>query len=220
MDVLRERYSGSQKERAEKAELDASEKPAERPAAAPTLSAPAASIAIPIVSVSDEDLVARFTTLIDLRVAEIKKIERHPKADKLYIETLDIAGEERIIVSGLVPYYREEELLGKRIIVAYNLKPAKLRGVDSRGMLLAASSETADGVKMVEVLDARNAPTGSRVYLEGQNPPTQELGEIDIDTFFSIPIRAEKCAIRVGNKNMCVAGSALRSDKVTDGEVG
>ncbi|GMO29371.1 MAG: methionine--tRNA ligase [Termitinemataceae bacterium] len=103
----------------------------------------------------------------ELRVAQIKHIERHPKADKLYIETLDIDGEERIIVSGLVPYYSEEELLGKRIILVYNLKPAKLRGVESRGMLLAASQKNEDGSETVEVLDAGNAATGTRVIPEG-----------------------------------------------------
>ncbi len=193
---LRERYSGSQKERAEKAEQAASDKQA---AEAPAL---------------------RFSSTMDLRVAEIKRIERHPKAEKLYIETLDIGGEERIIVSGLVPYYREEELLGKRIIVAYNLKPAKLRGVESRGMLLAASVKNPDGSQVVEVLDAGDAPTGSRVHLEGAEPDAGVLPEIDIDTFFSIPIRAESCAIRVGDANLCVAGRALRSAKVVDGEVG
>jgi methionyl-tRNA synthetase len=162
----------------------------------------------------------RFPSTLDLRVAEIKKIERHPKAEKLYIETLEIAGEERVIVSGLVPYYREEELLGKRIIVAYNLKPAKLRGVESRGMLLAASSKNADGSSIVDVLDAGDAPTGSRVHLEGAEPYVGELPEIDIDTFFSIPIRAESSTIRVGGKALCAAGKVLRSAKVTDGEVG
>ena len=198
---LRDRYSGSQKERAEKAEQaeQAAEKTALKSAASP---------------------VERFPSTLDLRVAEIKKIERHPKAEKLYIETLDIAGEERIIVSGLVPYYREEELLGKRIIVAYNLKPAKLRGVESRGMLLAASAKNADGSEIVDVLDAGDSPTGSRVYLEGSQPAGGDLPEIDIDTFFSIPIRAEGSTIRVGDMNLCVAGKNLRSAKVVDGEVG
>lgn len=220
--VLRERYSGSQKERAEKAEQAGSEKPAGK--SAKSASGPGApaepNSPAPAVEPALEEPDVRFSRLIDLRVAEIKKIERHPKADKLYIETLEIAGEERVIVSGLVPYYREEELLGKRIIVAYNLKPAKLRGVDSRGMLLAASGKNADGADIVEVLDAGTAPTGSRVHLCGLTPPAVELPEIDIDTFFSIPIRAEKNAIRVGSATLCVAGTELRSVKVSDGEVG
>jgi len=60
----------------------------------------------------------RFLKLIALKEARIVKIERHPKADKLYVETLDDgSGIERVIVSGLVPFYKEEELLGKNIIL-------------------------------------------------------------------------------------------------------
>jgi methionyl-tRNA synthetase len=69
-----------------------------------------------------------FQSRVDLRVARIEKVEKHPKADKLYIETINLGDETRRIVSGLVPYYREEELLGRNILLAYNLKPASLRG--------------------------------------------------------------------------------------------
>lgn len=220
VETLRDAYSGSQKERAEKAEQAAAESaaaaaPSERQASEP---APAPA---PIPDAAPtEPADRRFASLVDLRVAEIKKIERHPKADKLYIETLEIAGEERVIVSGLVPYYKEEELLGKKIIVAYNLKAAKLRGVESRGMLLAASVKGGEGGDIVDVLDAGDAPTGTRVCIEGSVPSSEALPEIDIDTFFSIPIVSEGHAIRVGGKNLCVAGKALRSVKVADGEVG
>ncbi|MDR1587360.1 MAG: methionine--tRNA ligase, partial [Treponema sp.] len=81
----------------------------------------------------ENEIAAAFGSTLDLRAAKITGIERHPRADKLYVIRLetgqnpDGAPEERTIVSGLVPFYREEELLGKRIIVAYNLKAAKLR---------------------------------------------------------------------------------------------
>ena len=158
-----------------------------------------------------------FIRLLDLRVAQIVKIERHPKADKLYIETLEIAGEERVIVSGLVPFYKEEELLGKKIIAAYNLKPAKLRGVESRGMLLAASLKDADGNETVEVLDAGDAPTGTRVTLEGVagEPPA----EIDIDTFFSVPLAVADYTVVSGGTALFLDGKPIKTRVIANGGV-
>jgi methionyl-tRNA synthetase len=192
---LRERYSGSQKEREEKKEEESPAPPL--PAEPPEL---------------------RFPKTMDLRVAKILKIERHPKADKLYIETLDIAGEERVIVSGLVPFYKEEELLNKHIIAAYNLKPAKLRGVESRGMLLAASDHLPDGSERVEVLDASGVPTGTRVTIEGgaDGTPPQE---IDIDTFFSIPLEVTDNRVLINGKALLLDGKPLRTSLIGKGEV-
>ena len=76
---------------------------------------------------------------VELKVGQILKVERVEKADKLYKLSVDVGEEElRTIVSGLVPYYKEEELLNKQVVVVTNLKPAKLRGILSNGMLLAA----------------------------------------------------------------------------------
>ena len=155
---------------------------------------------------------------MDLRVAEIVAIERHPKADKLYIETLDIAGEERIIVSGLVPFYREEELLHKRIVLAYNLKAAKLRGVESRGMLLAASDKDAEGNERVEILDAGDLPTGTRIGVAGL-PLSDPPGEIAIDDFFALPIVVDAHSVTVGGKALIAAGVPLATKVVSQGEV-
>jgi methionyl-tRNA synthetase len=154
-------------------------------------------------------------------VAQIVKIERHPNAEKLYIETLDIAGEERVIVSGLVPHYREEELLNKKIIVAYNLKPAKLRGVESRGMLLAAETKKEDGSLVVEVLDAGDAPTGTRLDIEGDGetagaaPP----GEIAIDAFFSVPLAVTDSTVVSDGKALLINGRPVRTRLVQNGGV-
>jgi methionyl-tRNA synthetase len=163
---------------------------------------------------------ARFGTTLDLRVAQIVKVERHPKADKLYIETLDIAGEERIIVSGLVPHFREDELLNRRIIVAYNLKPAKLRGVESRGMLLAASLKREDGSELVELLDPGDAPTGSRVTLEGLGEDSLKAPEeITIDDFFTVPIEVLNHRVLSGGRALTVNGGVLLTKLVADGGV-
>jgi methionyl-tRNA synthetase len=193
--ALREKYSGSQKERTE-AKLS-------------------------------------FSSVVDLRVAKIEKIERHPKADKLYIEYLEagegVTGirEERTIVSGLVPFYTEDELLGKKIIVVYNLKPAKLRGIESRGMLLAAGDKKGTGpdgetveqlAERVEALDAGDCPTGTRLLPEGEEAGTPPA-EIDIDTFFSYPIVVKDNEVYAGGKKLCLNGKPVRTLIIPDGEV-
>lgn len=81
---------------------------------------------------------------IDLRVAKIVKAERVPKSEKLVKLILNISGEERQIVAGIGATYTPESLIGREIIMIYNLKPAKLMGIDSNGMLLAAK----DGEKL------------------------------------------------------------------------
>lgn len=169
----------------------------------------------------------RFAKTIDLRVAQIVKIERHPKAEKLYIETLKTAPdsqEERIIVSGLVPFFKEEELLNKKIILANNLKPAKLRGVESKGMLLAAEDHNGPqdaegkGTMRVEVLDGGDAPIGTKVLVEGlgsMETPT----EIDIDTFFSIPMEVKDSVVTVDGKALTLEGKPIRTKVVSQGNV-
>jgi methionyl-tRNA synthetase len=193
IETLRERYSGSQQERAQ-AQADAK------------------------TQVLEKSPACRFMETLDLRVARIVKIERHPKADKLYIETLEIAGEERVIVSGLVPFYKEEELLGKHIIVAYNLKPAKLRGVESRGMLLAAGDKDPEGRERVEVLDAGGAPTGTRVRLEGAED-AEAPAEISIDEFFSIPLSVQDCTVQHAGLALTLSGEKIRTARIACGEV-
>jgi methionyl-tRNA synthetase len=111
-------------------------------------------------------------SLLDLRVAKIKEVKEHPSAEKLYILQIDV-GElgERQIVAGLRPYYKPEELKDRNIIIVANLKPAKLRGELSKGMLLAA-----DDGKNVRLLDASKSKPGEKVTAEGIVPaPRKEL---------------------------------------------
>jgi len=211
--ALRERYSGSQKERQER---NAQESETKSPIQTPAVPPPAPASEPPEV---------RFSKLVDLRVAKIIKIERHPKADKLYIETLDDgSGKERTIVSGLVPYYKEDELLGKQIVLVNNLKPAKLRGVESAGMLLAASVSAPDGTETVEVLAAPNANPGDRVILEKAEGALASLeipsAIIDVDTFFSIPIVAREGNAWVGSTRLVVNGEPIVLQKILNGEIG
>ncbi|MCL1992459.1 MAG: methionine--tRNA ligase [Spirochaetes bacterium] len=215
--ALREKYSGSQEERKSAAAPGETATPAATPAADATPAAAAPAAAAP------------FASIMDLRVAKIEKIEKHPSADKLYIIDLEIGEgvsgqrEERRIVSGLVDFYKEEELLGKRIIVAYNLKPAKLRGVVSHGMLLAAGDKKgvgADGgpAERCEVLDAGDAPTGTRLLAEDE-PALPAKAEIDIKAFAAVPIAVKDFAVLSGGKKLCLDGKPVRSFIIAEGEV-
>lgn len=78
---------------------------------------------------------------VELKVGTIVECEKHPKADRLLVEKIDMGEEIRQVVSGIADTYKPEELIGKQVIVVTNLKPVKLRGVDSNGMILCASSE-------------------------------------------------------------------------------
>ena len=127
--------------------------PAEAAApATPPTPAPAAEPTETFITIDD---FAR----IDLRVAVVLAVERVPKTDKLLKLDLDLGYEQRTIVSGIAAFYEPEALVGKRIVIVANLKPAKLRGVESRGMILAASDDS--GVHVLAP-DAPTAP-GSKV---------------------------------------------------------
>jgi tRNA-binding protein len=78
---------------------------------------------------------------LELRVATIKSAEPHPNADKLMVLQIDLGSEQRQICAGIRNHYAPEELIGKQIVVVANLETAKLRGLESQGMLLAASDE-------------------------------------------------------------------------------
>jgi methionyl-tRNA synthetase len=76
---------------------------------------------------------------VDLRVAQILVAERVPKADKLLRLEVDLGYEKRQILAGIAQYYEPEKLVGRKIVVVANLAPRKMRGLESNGMLLAAS---------------------------------------------------------------------------------
>ena len=78
---------------------------------------------------------------IQLRVAQIEAVEPHPNADRLYVLKVKVGEVQKQIVAGIRKYYAEEELKGKKIVIVDNLEPAVIRGVESNGMLLAASNE-------------------------------------------------------------------------------
>lgn len=112
----------------------------------------------PAAAAADEITIDDFAK-IDLRVATVVAAERVPKTDKLIKLQVKIGDEERTIVSGIAQHYEPENLIGKNVIVIANLKPAKLRGIESRGMVLAAS----DGEGNLVLADAPGIASGSKV---------------------------------------------------------
>lgn len=84
---------------------------------------------------------------LELKIGEIKEVADHPNADRLYVITVDMGDKTKQLVAGIKNSYRKEELLGRQVVVVDNLEPALLRGVESQGMLLAASDE--NGISIV-----------------------------------------------------------------------
>ncbi len=95
-----------------------------------------------------------------LMIGQIKEAEEHPDADRLYVIKVDL-GEEapRQLVAGIRASYTKEELIGKKVVVVSNLEPATIRGVESQGMILAASSEAG----AVLLSPEKDVPVGSAV---------------------------------------------------------
>lgn len=86
---------------------------------------------------------------LDLRVARIREVKDHPRADKLYLLRVDLGSEQRWLVAGLKPYYEKEELENKLCVVFTNLQAALIRGAKSEGMLLAAQDKEQDRVLLI-----------------------------------------------------------------------
>jgi len=97
---------------------------------------------------------------VDLRVAEVIACEKMEKADKLLVLQVRLGEEERTVVSGIAKNYKPEDLVGKKVILVANLKPTKLRGTLSQGMILAASDPDDNDI---EVLTLERIPSGNRV---------------------------------------------------------
>lgn len=98
---------------------------------------------------------------LDLRVATVLQAEPHPAADKLLVLQVDLGTEQRQIIAGIRGYYEPAALVGKQIIVVANLAPRKMRGLDSNGMLLAATSP--DHTQVIVLTTERPIAAGARV---------------------------------------------------------
>ena len=108
----------------------------------------------PVEQIGIEDF-----TKVELKVGTIISAEKHPKADRLLVEQIDLGEETRQIVSGIAASFSPEDVVGKKVIVVTNLKPVKLRGVESQGMILCASN--ADDLDIVTIV--KDQPNGTKV---------------------------------------------------------
>lgn len=223
--AYRERYAGSQKERAAQAGKQAAGKQAggeqsgkkqqnagsknEKQKAKPEWA-----------DIPPEKL---FTDYISLKTAKIISVEKHPDADKLFVETIDDGSESgRVILSGLAPYFAPKELVGADIILAENLKPRKMRGIESKGMLLASHYTDADGTERVELVGMPGAAAGTPVTLEGAEattPPVQKPQAIDAELFFAVPFTVEDFRVCAAGKQLLVNGKPLVMKHVKSGTV-
>ncbi len=96
---------------------------------------------------------------VEIKVGEIKECKQHPKADRLLVSQIDLGSEVRQIVSGIAEHYQPEQLVGRKVLVVTNLKPVKLRGELSEGMVLAASNDGT--LTLPTIID--ELPNGSKV---------------------------------------------------------
>lgn len=141
---------------------------------------------------------------LDLRVARVIRAREHPNADRLLILDIDLGGEERQIVAGIVEHYELDELDGLRIVVVANLEPALLRGEESQGMLLAAE----DDQGRLGLLLAPDAEAGTALRPEGGPEPS---GSLDFTRFQEHDLRAGPDGVTVNGRPL--EGARLVMDR-------
>ena len=219
--AYRERYAGSQKERAEQAGKQVAGKQAKAGGAQKGAADGTSQAAKPEwADIPPEQL---FTDYISLKTAKILSVQKHPHGDKLFVETIDDGSEGgRVILSGLVPYFAADDLVGADIILVENLKPRKMRGIESKGMLLASHYTDADGNEKVELVGIPGAAPGTPVTLEGAAasiPPAQKPQAIDAELFFAVPFTVEDSHVCAAGKRLLVNGQPLVMKHVKSGTV-
>lgn len=124
------------------------------------------SVKVSAAGSGDKEKASVDISRIDLRVGHIRKAWKHPDAESLYVEEVDVGeGEPRTVVSGLVKYIPEAEMQDRMVVLVCNLKPANMRGIRSQAMVLAATS--ADGEKVELVQPPAGSKVGERVFVEG-----------------------------------------------------
>jgi methionyl-tRNA synthetase len=100
---------------------------------------------------------------LDLRVAKVLEVRDHPNADKLICMTIDLGDRRQEIIAGLKGHYAPESLVGRQIIVVANIQPRKMRGLESNGMLLAATTGEGPDQKVVILTTDQPVPSGSPI---------------------------------------------------------
>ncbi|MEO6095977.1 MAG: methionine--tRNA ligase, partial [Fibrobacteria bacterium] len=127
---------------------------------------------------------------VHLKVAQVESVEEHPNADSLYVLRLKIGEEERTVCAGLKKHLTPEEMRGRKVVVVYNLKPANLRGVESKGMILAAE----DPQGKVIPVDPEGASSGDDVTAEGITAAYK--ADLTMKEFEKAPLSVQSGAVR------------------------
>lgn len=206
--AFREKFGGNQKERNESADKKSAEKKVKK-------SEKKEPVVLPV-----EKQAEFFNQNIELTVAKIVDVKPNPEGEKLYIETLDDGSSvPRVIQSGLRMFLKEEELLGKHIIVVSNLAPRTMRGVESRGMLLAGHYNDENGKECVEVLDVSWAKPGTKIVLEGSDVNTIKKSEISGDEFFAVSINSVNGIVQIAGKKLLADGKEIRTSKALNSDI-
>ncbi|MBN1377080.1 methionine--tRNA ligase [Candidatus Woesearchaeota archaeon] len=148
---------------------------------------------------------------LNLKVAEIYDVSEHLKADKLYIINIKIGKEKRQLVAGLRPYYKKEDLKGKKIVVVTNLKHADFRGKKSEGMLLAAKENNKIGL-----LTAPASKHGDRVFIKGIRPGNEV---IDFKEFSKIRIKVKLGRVVYKDRILRTEKEEITAERVKQGIV-
>ena len=117
-------------------------------------------------------------------------------------------------------YLKEEDLLGKHVVIASNLAPRTMRGVESRGMLLAGDYKNADGKDCVEVLDVAWAKPGTKVILEGSDVNAAKKAEITGEEFFAVQINAVNGVVQIAGKKLLADGKEIKTVNAVNSEIG
>jgi len=148
---------------------------------------------------------------LNLKVAEIIEVKDHPDADKLYVLQIDLGTEKRQLVVGLKEHYSEDELKNKKIIVITNLKYAKLRGVESQGMMLAGEDKSDVGALTVKV---------SKLGAEAKfGSLTGSSEQISFENFQKLKINVKKGKVYFDNLELKTDKESILAEKVKDGKV-
>jgi methionyl-tRNA synthetase len=140
--------------------VEETKEPATPPVAAPTPVRPQAAASAPATAVDGNKITIDDFAKVELRVGVVKVAERVPKADKLLRLEIDIGTEVRQVLAGIAEAYAPETLVGRKVVIVANLAPRKLRGLESNGMIVAASLE---GGKPVLASFLEDVPVGARL---------------------------------------------------------
>jgi len=161
---------------------------------------------IDLADMEKESKLADSLKKLDLKVGKITKVKEHPNADRLYVNRVNIGQEEKTLVAGLKPHYDKEEMEGKKIVVVSNLEPAKLRGIESEGMMLAAQEGdtvsllepkgevgenlkgTIDGADMISFEEFKEYEFRTAIWENGKISSINELEPIKSERFEGISV--------------------------------